>query len=143
MPNNLAIEALLTAAKSAIGVAWPGVPIFLGQPRTTAAIPYAVLAWTGTQVSFSGIGAGASQVSQRNTFRIVGRFSFPTDPTQQVELLKATQANAVIAQLQPSAAFGGGMLPLVTEVATDAKAPAEAAWELTLTFEVITLAEHH
>jgi hypothetical protein len=143
MSNALSIESLLSTLQTAISEAWPGVPLFLGQPRVSAPTPYAALTWARTTVSFDGLGAGISQMSQKNVFRIVGRFPFPADPSQQVEALKATQANALIAHLQPTSEFGVGILPLVTEIATDLKAAPEGIWEVALTFEVITLADHH
>ena len=146
MSNALATATLLDAIRAAVLSAWGTMPISYGRPRTPiASVPYAVISWESVQVSFTGGSATLTNPSQSNRFRIVGRFPFPSDPTQVIDLQRITQANALIAQLQASATFAGiGMNPLVTEIlASDLADPNEKTYELSLTFVVLTQASHH
>jgi len=146
MSNALATAPLLDAIRAAVLAAWGAMPISYGRPRTPiSSTPYAVVIWDPVVVSFGGPAASVSNTSQTNEFTIVGRFPFPTDPTQVIDLQRVAQANALIAQLQGSATFAGiGMNPLVTKIdGSDLADPNEKAYELTLTFVVVTQASHH
>lgn len=146
MSNALQTPTLLDAIRVAVLAAWGTMPVSYGRPRTPiGSVPYAVVCWDAVHVSFNGVAAAASSPSQTNSFTIIGRFPFPTDPTQVIDLQRVTQANALIAQLQTSSTFAGiGMNPLVTRVdASDLADPNEKAYEITLTFVVATQATHH
>jgi len=146
MSNAIQTATLLDAIRATVLAAWGAMPISYGKPRTTiSATPYAVICWNYVDVSFTGIAASFSNPAQSNSFTIIGRFPFPSDPTQVIDLQRITQANALIAQLQTAATFAGiGMNPLVTKIdATDLADPNEKAYELTLTFVVQTQASHH
>lgn len=141
MSNAIQTRALLTAIVSAISTAWD-VPVDLGRPLTTRALPYCLVKWESVEVSFSGLGATMKRPSQKNTFTIEGRWSLPSDGTQ-VDLAKVDRANELIAQLQASATFATvGLLPLVTAVDNPDDVQ-EGAYGVKLSFEVTTLADHH
>ena len=146
MSNALQTAPLLDAIRSAILAAWGTMPISYGMPRTPiASAPYAVIYWDEVRVSFTGFGATFSNPAHANTFTIIGRFPFPSDPTEIIDLQRVSQANALIAQLQTAATFAGvGMNPLVTKVdGSNLANPNEKVYELRLTFEVLTQATHH
>jgi hypothetical protein len=145
MSNALATASLLDAIRAAILAAWGTMPISYGPPRTPlATTPYAVVLWDTVVISFDGPGGSIGNPSQQNSFSIIGRFPFPSDPTQIIALQKVSQANALIAQLQSGPSFASvGLLPLVTKVdATEPDDPNEKVYEITLTFSVVTVASH-
>jgi len=146
MSNALQTATLLDAIRAAVLAAWGTIPVSYGAPRTPIVpAPYAVVCWDAVEISFTGPAAAFSNPGQTNRFTIIGRFPFPSDPTEVIDLQRVTKANALIAQLQTAATFAGiGMNPLVTRVdATNLENPNEKAYEITLTFVVQTQASHH
>jgi len=146
MSNALQTAALLDAIRGAVLAAWGTMPVSYGRPRTPlAATPYAVITWDPVSVSFAGLAGSVGNTSQLNAFTIIGRFPFPSDPTQVIDLQRVTQANLLIALLQTASTFAGiGMNPLVTQIdASDLADPNEKAYEIRLTFVVVTQASHH
>jgi hypothetical protein len=107
--------------------------------------PYAVVSWNSVHVSFTGRGASLVNPTQNHRFTIVGRFPYPIDPAEVVDLQRVGKANLLIAQLQGAASFAGiGMFPLVTQIdSARLGSPDEKVYEVTLVFEVQTLASHH
>jgi hypothetical protein len=145
MSNALATTTLLDGIRAAVLTAWGTMPISYGPPRTPIlSTPYAVIQWDTVVVSLDGVGSAIGNPSQRNSFTILGRFPFPTDPTQIIALQKVIYANLLIAQLQSGPEFSSiGILPLVTTIdATEPDDPNERVFEVTLTFEVFTLATY-
>ncbi len=146
MSNALQTAALLDSIRAAVISAWGTMPISYGRPRVPiAAAPYTVITWESVDVSFTGTSATLANPNQTNRFTIIGRFPFPTDPSQVIDLQRVERANTLIAQLQNGATFAGiGMNPLVTKVeASNLADPNEKAYEFTLTFVVVTQATHH
>ena len=143
MSNQIPIRPLFAAIVTAIKAAW-ACPTLPGKPRVPTAVPYAVVDWNNTAISFSGIGASVTRPSQINTFTITGRFAYPIDPTQTLLLEMGDRGNELIAALQTSADFAGiGILPLVTNVTPADDTPDEGVYDVAVTFEVVTLADHH
>ena len=145
MSNTLATAALLEGIRAAIVSAWGSMAISYGPPRVpVSSTPYAVVQWDTVAISFEGMGGTVGNVSQRNSFTIVGRFPFPSDPSQIIALEKVSLANALIGQLQTGPSFASvGLMPLVTKVdASEPDNPNEKVYEITLTFEATTIATH-
>jgi len=145
MSNALLTFTLRDAVRTAVLAAWGSVPISYGKPRMPIGAPYAVVQAGKVAVSFDGPAATVTNTSQENSFTIVGRFPFPTDPTQVIEDQKVTLANALIAQLQASGGFAGvGLAPLVSGIEwSESDDPNEKVFEVTLQFRVMTQASHH
>ena len=146
MSNALLTFSLRDAVRTAVIAAWGSIPISYGKPRMPiATTPYAVVQAGKVAISFDGPAATVTNTSQENSFTIIGRFPFPTDPTQVIEDQKVTLANALIAQLQASGGFAGvGMAPLVGAVEwSEGDDPNEKVFEVTLQFRVMTQATHH
>ena len=146
MSNAVPTDVLLGAITTCVDAAWPEcVSVDYGEPLTAGTLPYAVINPGAVSISFTALGASASRPSQSHSFRIIGRFPHPTDPTQNLVLLKIAKANLLIAQLQTGPNFAGiAGLPLVTEV--DYGEPddkTENSYEVTLTFVCFTTADHH
>ena len=145
MSNALATSTLMEGIRSAVVTAWGILPISIGRPRVPiAALPYAVLIWNRVDISSDGPGSSLGISSQKNRFTIIGRFPFPTDPADIIDLEKVSRANSLIAALQSGPDFAEiGFQPLVTSVeSTEPDPPSEKAYEVTLTFEVSTVASH-
>lgn len=146
MSNALLTATLLDAIRVCVVAAWGNLAISYGQPRTPLAAPYCVIYADSVGVSFGGQLSTVGNTSQENSFTINGRFAFPSDPTQIIDLLKIGQANNLIGQLQASSTFAGGtgLYPIVTMIDfTEPDDPNERAYEVTLTFAVLTQASHH
>ena len=146
MSNSLPIRTLLAGIVTAVNSAWNGLSsISLGEPRTPQSLPYAVIDWNSSGVSFSGTGATVQGPAQHHSFGIIGRFAYPSDPTQEILLLKSDYVNQLIAQLQTGANFAGiAILPLVSEINPAETDPvSEGAFEIAVTFECVTLGTHH
>jgi hypothetical protein len=143
--NGILTGSILPAVKAAVVAAWGDIPISYDRPpRMPLATPYALVLWDKVDISFSGRGAGVGSPGQDNTFTIVGRFPFPSDPTQPVALQKVDQANLLIAQLQTGEMFAGlGMLPLVTSVDPGSDDGSNNLYEVVLTFNLKTVVFHH
>ena len=148
MSNALQTAALVSAIEAAIQTAWgtpTAIPVSIGQPRLPfASTPYSVILWEPVEVSFGDRVGSMTNTNQANTFTIIGRWPFPADKTQTIDLLKVSKANALIAQLQPGPSFAGGMFPLVTRIeSAEPDDPNEKVYEVTMTFTVYTIAAHH
>jgi len=146
MSNALQTAPLMDAIRAAVLAAWGAMPISFGAPRTPIVpAPYAVILWDTVEVSFTGFAASLANPAQSNSFTIIGRFAFPSDPSEVIDLQKVTQANALIAHLQVAPPLAGiGLNPLVTKIDSKGLAdPNEKAYEITLTFVVQTQATHH
>ncbi len=142
MSNQLSTSSLLDAIRAAVVAAWPAMPISYGRPRTPLTAPYCVIRADSVQVDFRGAAATLGNTNQANAFTILGRFPFPTDPTQIIELQRVTLANDLIAQLQLAETFAGtGMQPIVASVEwSDSADPNERMFDVALKFSVITQA---
>ena len=107
--NGLQTRTLVAALKSAIKGAW-GVPIYLRRQDLPQAANagYAILLWLPVAISFSGPGGAVSSPSQRNRFKILGRFLYPTDPSVQVDVLKAANRAGLRRHRHPAACHRGG-----------------------------------
>lgn len=140
MSHTLQTATLLDSIRAGIVAAWPTMPISYGRPRTPLAAPYAVICASAVSISYSGTLATLTSTHQRNEFVIYGRFAFPSDPTQLIELQKVTLANDLIGQLQNSDSFAGvGLYPIVSKVDwSDPDDPNEKVYEVAVTFEVMT-----
>jgi hypothetical protein len=116
------------------------MPISYGRPRLPLAAPFCVISASAVSMAYIGTLATLTSTHQRNEFVIIGRFPFPSDPTQIIELQKVTLANELIGSLQGSNVFAGvGLYPLVTKVDwADPDDPDEKVFEVALTFEVLT-----
>jgi hypothetical protein len=145
MSNALQTSALLEAIRAAVVTAWGSIPISYGAPPEAITAPYAVIFADSVEIEFGGAVGTMGNTSQSNSFTIWGRWPFPSDPTQVIELQKISYANALIAQLQSAANFAGiGMFPIVSGIDfTEPDDPNERVFEVTATFHVITQASHH
>ena len=142
MSYLLQTPALLEAVRAALISAWGDMPVSYGAPRVPISpAPYAVVHWDAVEMSYSGLGATLGSPSQKNLFTVIGRFPFPSDPTEIISLLKVSQANALITQLQALPEFAGvGVLPLVSRVdATEPDDPNERVFEVSISFSVVTV----
>lgn len=147
MSNALQTRALITGIEAAIQIAWgPNFPIAVGQPRVPfAQNSFAVILWEPVTIEFGGKVGSVSRPGQFNVFTITGRWPFPADKTQILDLLKVDKANLLIAQLQMGPVFANiGGFPLVTGVSpSETDDPNEKVYEVTLTFSCYTIADHH
>lgn len=145
MSNAILTASLLDAIRVCVLGAWGAVTVDYGQPRTARVAPYAIVYADSVAVSFGGLVSTVTNTSQENNFTIVGRFPFPGDSTDNIELEKIAKANAFIALAQASGGFATvGMFPIVTGVDfTEPDDPNEQVYEVTLTFSVLTQASHH
>jgi len=145
MSNALNTAALLEGIRLATLTAWGSIPISYGPPRVPiTSLPYGVVTWNRVEVDRNGPGSTVGRNSQKNLFTILGRFPFPADPTEVIDLQKVNLANSLIAQLQTGPEFASiGLQPLVISVDSgETDRPSERAFEVTLTFEVFTVADH-
>ncbi len=143
MSHSLMTASIMDAIRAAIVSAWGAMPISFGTPLLPIpSVPHAVLHWDTVEISFSGPGATVGGVSQRNRFTILGRFPFPSDPSQVISLQKVVQANLLISALQGGPNFDSvGLLPLVTQVSAETPDDLnEKVFSVMLRFEVVTLA---
>lgn len=141
MGNAFQGREVLSALVPAVQDAWGLSRVALRQPRTRQLdLPYAVIWFDAFGADFGGV----QSVLQSLRFGILGRFPFPTDSSLNVELEKLDRVNEVIAVLQTGPTFGGAMLPLVTRADFgETDSPTNAAYEVTVFFEVTMTADHH
>ena len=145
MSNALVVPTLFNALVAAVNTAWSNPIIEFGRARTKQGIPYARIWWEQVTVEMSGTTATLLGTNQTYNFGILGRFPFPTDPTQIVELLKVDKANELIALIQTGANFATiGVLPIVHTIDPgEQDDPGEGAYEVTLMFQCYVQATHH
>jgi hypothetical protein len=145
MSNAIPVRTIVNAVVTAVNTAWYNPNLDIGNAQTRQNLPYARVWWDKPQVSFTGPTATLTNVNQTIKVHIMGRFQYPLDYTLNAELIKADQANALIALLQTGPNFAGiGVLPLVTEIDPDEQdPPGEGTYEIQLTFECQVQGNHH
>ncbi|MCC7229256.1 MAG: hypothetical protein IT203_02615 [Fimbriimonadaceae bacterium] len=106
-------------------------------PQT--ATTYAVVDLIGVSQEFQGL----RKVVQTYTFRITGRFPFPT--SGNILLCKITKANLLISQLVTGPNYAAvAYLPIVTEFdPTENDEPQKKSYEFSITFECKVEEDHH
>lgn len=154
MSNAVPTQGLLDDLESAVQAAWGAIPVSWNDPKLPIAgaqgnVPapngYAVIDASGLDISFSGQAATMLQTNQENSFQILGRFPWPSDPTTLIMVAQIEKANLLIGQLQSGPNFGdGGLLPLVTAVDyTQKGSNSDRMYEVAMIFTVVTRADHH
>jgi len=158
--NGIQTQALLGAIESAIVAAWappgdsPKFPVSWSDPRlpiggadglVSAPDGYAVIRPLAVQMSFSQQAAAVGTVNQENSFEILGRFPWPSDPSVLILTSQISAANALIAHLQTGPSFASiGLLPLVSRVGfIESGEPNNAYFDVSLRFDVVTRNPHH
>ena len=145
MANGFRGREILAALVPAVQAAWGLHRVAIRRPRTRQLdSPYAVVWFESYSSQFGGDAGTFRKVQQTLRVGILGRFAFPADTSQNVELEKLDRVNELVATLQAAPTFAGAILPLVSEVKFDeVDSPANAAFEVTLFFDLTTTADHH
>ena len=118
------IIPLLEQIQEDVGLAWSvavdddeepiPLDVYIGAPRTTISIPYAVVILESLPTQFETMRTVVMDV----TIRIVGIFPI-SDTTSNLDLLKLGKADALISKLEASSIYGTNLasLPIVKDLA--------------------------
>jgi hypothetical protein len=159
MSNALVVGTLSNAIVAAIAAAFPseGTPKVYEdeQPRTTyptlslgGPVGVWVIAWTGVDVGMGTYNAAVRETNQSYNFKITRFRAMPAADDTQAGLLaqlKATEASALIAQLQTGPGFAGiANMPIVHKVSARETSPHwEGAIGWSVMFRCEVAADHH
>ena len=140
MANDIALRALLVAAKAAAEAAWPDAPASLGWPRISRTGAYSVVLLGPGDRDFQG-----NNCSTSVSITMLLRAPLPSSTDDEVELIKADRINAAIAQVQTGPTFTGyGYLPIVSKFdPRESEDLDENYYQVLVTLSVQTSEVHH
>lgn len=138
-------QDILQAVRAAAQAAWGVEKVYMGPPaQRVTSLPYITLKLVGWKQDFSGAAASLTQTNATVTISIIGRFPFPTDPTERLQSVKLDRLGILLAHIQAGSSLAGGMLPIITGARfSESDTATNGAYEIEATFQAFTRAPHH